>query len=72
MDVIQVDLVRLKDEFAFSRTLHLYSHSFEQRDEVVHVQNIGYILYRDAFAREQHCADYLQSLVFGSLGSDGA
>ena len=52
--------------------LNPHSHVVQQTDEVLYVKDIGDVGDVHLLVGEQTGADDLQSLIFGSLGDDGA
>ena len=46
---------------------YLHAHVAKQLDEVVHVENVGHVVYGDRLAGEQRGAYHLQGFVFSPL-----
>ena len=54
----------------FAQPINPYTHVREQVDEVVHIENIGYVVDDDFVGCEQSGANHLQRLVLCSLRCD--
>ena len=59
-----------KEEELFPK-VDLHAHILQQLDEVLHVTDVGNIVYSDWLAGEQGGTDHLQGLVLGSLRCNG-
>ena len=69
-DVISIDLISLECIYTFVVTGHLHAHAFQQKDQILDVQNLRNIRYLHLFLGKKNCTDDLQGLIFGTLWSD--
>ena len=70
LQIFQINVVCLEGEASLACLAHRNAHSYEQRNEIVDVENVGYVLHCHFFGGEQCGAYYLQYFVLCSLRND--
>ena len=65
--VVEIDFVCLKSDVARCIVLHSYANILKQADEIIDINNVGYVCQAYLFVGKQSGADHLQSFIFGTL-----
>ena len=72
LKVVEVDVAGAEGVFVLALALHADAHVYEQLYEVLHVEDVGYVLYPHLVAGQQRGANHLQGLVLRALRRYGA
>ena len=65
--VLQIDIASLEGVFPFLQSLHLHTDTFQQLDQLDHVQYLRYIANHHFFFRQQAGTYHLQRFILRSL-----
>ena len=72
VEILQIEIGRLERIFSFTKLSDLHTYIYEQLNEIIDIEDIRNVVYRNLIISEQCGTYYLQGFILCALWSNGS